>query len=220
MITIDPKRRIFKNGAVAIDGQFIEAVGKSDELVKKHGPDTDEIIDAQGKVILPGFINTHSHLFQTFMRSLGDDMAELDWWPHAILPMARVMQKDDFHYAHLVGCIESIKSGVTFILDNQYIPHQESFGDTAFEAWDKIGIRGIQAISGSVMTRWRRSTSSWMRTKDQIIGELRRLYNKWHGQGSGRFQVWSGTGTAFIVTREYLEDCIHTTQELNDKNPA
>ena len=219
VITIDPERRIFEKGAVAIDGQHIEAVGKSDELVNNYGSDADEIIDAQGKVVLPGFINTHSHLFQTFMRSLGDDMEILDWWPHTILPMAQVMQTEDFHYAHLIGCIESIKSGVTLVLDNQYVTHQESFGDTAFEAWEKVGIRGIQATNGSVPSRWGRDHESWTLSKDQVIGELRRLYNKWHGKADGRFQVWSGTGTTFTVNPEYLEDCIYTTQELNDVNP-
>ncbi|MHA1839144.1 MAG: amidohydrolase family protein [Candidatus Ranarchaeia archaeon] len=220
VITVDPQRRIYEKGAIAIDGNRIEAVGKSDDIVKKHGPDADEIIDVQGKAVLPGFINTHSHLFQTFMRSLGDDMEILDWWPHTVLPMALVMETEDFHYAHLVGCIESIKSGVTLTLDNQYIQTRPEFGDTGFEAWSKIGIRGIQATNGTVLDRWNLMPEHMVRTTEQIIGELRRLYDKWHGKADGRLQVWSGTGAPFTVTTEYLEECIYTTQELNDRNPA
>ena len=71
VVTMDSNRRIIKDGAVLITEERIEAVGKTNELKKQYrGVD---VLDAGGKMILPGFVNTHNHIYQTVMRGLSDD---------------------------------------------------------------------------------------------------------------------------------------------------
>ena len=73
VITMNPTRDIITNGAVAIQGNRIVAVGKADVLQRQY--DGDEIVDVQGKLIIPGLIDTHVHLAQALIRGCADDMA-------------------------------------------------------------------------------------------------------------------------------------------------
>jgi len=73
LITLDKERRIIKNGAVAIKENKIVSVGKTDELLKNFSK-ADEVIDAKGKIIMPGLIDTHIHHIQMLARGLADDV--------------------------------------------------------------------------------------------------------------------------------------------------
>src|SRR5436309_16142244 len=77
VITMNPTRDIITNGAVAVSGNRIVAVGKSDALRQQYHD--DEVIDVQGRLILPGLIDTHVHLSQALIRSCADDMSLIQW---------------------------------------------------------------------------------------------------------------------------------------------
>ena len=68
---MDPERRVYRDGAVAISGDRIIAVGKTSALEGEYG--TDSTIDARGKIIMPGLVNAHNHVYQTIMRGTSDD---------------------------------------------------------------------------------------------------------------------------------------------------
>lgn len=78
IVTVNKEREILYHGAVAIKGNKIVEVGESDALEAKY-QDVAEVVDLDGKIVLPGFINTHNHLFQTLLKGLGDDMVLKDW---------------------------------------------------------------------------------------------------------------------------------------------
>jgi 5-methylthioadenosine/S-adenosylhomocysteine deaminase len=71
IVTMDPNRRVIRNGAVAIQNESILAVGKTERLEKEYSH--MDTLDAENKMILPGFVNTHNHIYQTIMRGLSDD---------------------------------------------------------------------------------------------------------------------------------------------------
>lgn len=68
LVTRDTQNPLIENGAVAIDGKVIAAVGTTKELRAKY-PDAD-FIDAKGGVIMPGFINAHNHIYSAFARGM------------------------------------------------------------------------------------------------------------------------------------------------------
>ena len=74
IVTVNNNREILNNGALAIKGDRIIDIGSSEVLTKKYR-DAQKIIDATGKAIFPGLINTHNHLFQSLLKGLGDDRA-------------------------------------------------------------------------------------------------------------------------------------------------
>ena len=100
-----------------------------------------EIVDARGKVVIPGLINAHTHLFQTFMRGLADDKPLLRWLEAAIWPGAIAMTEEDFYLAALIGFVENLKCGATSVLSQHYIQTSLRNMDNVAAAADKSGVR-------------------------------------------------------------------------------
>ncbi len=76
IMTMDSERRIIEKGAVVIENDRIISVGKAKDVLKEHKPEF--VIDAHNKVVIPGFVDTHSHLYQTLLKGLGDDLELID----------------------------------------------------------------------------------------------------------------------------------------------
>src|SRR6201747_1686752 len=114
---MDPARRVLTDGAVAFsstDGPIL-AVGPS-ALVREQHPD-GEVVDCSGSVVLPGFVNTHTHLFQTLLKGLGDDRVLSDWFTTMTGPSAVELTEDDVYAGALHGCAEALTTGTTTLLD-------------------------------------------------------------------------------------------------------
>ena len=78
VITVDEERRIIRDGAVAIRGDRIAAVGKAEELNQEFT--AGRVIDAKGKLIMPGFVNSHMHFYHTMHRGLApENLGGLPW---------------------------------------------------------------------------------------------------------------------------------------------
>lgn len=117
---MNPQMDIIKGGSVAINDGRIVGVGKTKEMIKTYR--ADRVIDAKDKAILPGLVNTHAHLFQSLLKGLGDGLALNDWLRKIIFPIMDHMTPNIYYYGALLGCIEMIKSGITSVLDFQYMP--------------------------------------------------------------------------------------------------
>lgn len=83
--------------------------------------EADEVISAAGRVVLPGLVNAHTHLFQTFMRGLADDKPLLRWLEAAIWPGALAMAEETLGLAALIGFAENLRCGATSVLGQHYI---------------------------------------------------------------------------------------------------
>ncbi|MGM0603215.1 MAG: putative aminohydrolase SsnA [Bacillota bacterium] len=126
LITHDKKNRVIKDGGLLIDGEKIKELGKSIELRKKH-PDVD-FKDFSGKIIMPGMINTHMHLYSTFARGMDLktdrsprhflEILEKLWWR-----LDNSMNRDDIYYSAVYSILNGIKQGTTAIFD-----HHASYG--------------------------------------------------------------------------------------------
>ena len=114
VITMDPRRRVFERGSVAIDGGNISAVGK--DIRAK----AEKVIDAQGKAVLPGLVNAHTHLSMTLLRGVADDMPLMEWLEKKIWPIEENLTADDCYSGALLGCLEMIKSGTTCFADQYF----------------------------------------------------------------------------------------------------
>ena len=77
VLTMDMKMNIYEPGAVAVDGQYILAAGLEDEMLRTYSGKS--VVDCQGKVLMPGLINGHTHAAMTLLRGLADDL-RLDVW--------------------------------------------------------------------------------------------------------------------------------------------
>ena len=210
VITMDAQRRIFERGSVAISGDKIVAVGKSNEINEKYK--ADKVFDARKKIVMPGFINTHNHLFQVLFRSLGDDLTLWEWWPTAVGYYIYKLNKDDMYNASVVGNIELIRSGVTTNLDYQYAtlthyckaPDDCSIG--TIKGMVDVGIRGIVARGCGDLEAFDRA--EWglppkiFESIDDAIKRTLALHKEWDGKADGRIKIWIAPGAPFVISDE------------------
>ncbi|WP_026476209.1 5'-deoxyadenosine deaminase [Alkaliphilus transvaalensis] len=175
IVTMNKEREIFK-GDLLIEGNLIKEVARKIEIEEAI------IIDAEGKVVIPGLIQTHIHLTQTLYRGQADDLELLDWLKERVWPLEGSHTAESNYISAKLGIAELIKGGTTSIIDMETVSHTEA----AFEAIIESGIR---AISGKCMMDYGSGLpASLMEKTEDSIDESIKLLKKWHGKGNGRLQ--------------------------------
>src|SRR5271154_6225607 len=119
IVTMNAEREILHKASVLFEGDRIQAIGSRAALLDGH-PDA-KVIDGAGQILIPGMINTHTHLFQTLLKGPGDDMVLKKWFTCMTGPAAVHLTARDAKTAAMHGCIESIRSGVTTLVDFMYV---------------------------------------------------------------------------------------------------
>ena len=136
VLTMDDDYHIFSPGVVAVEGDHILAVGPEDDLLEQF--ESDQIIDCEGKVLMPGLINAHTHVPMTLLRGLADDLRLDVWLMGYMMPVEREFVSPEFvRLGTQLACAESIRSGVTTFVDMYYFE-----GDVA-RATAEAGLRAI-----------------------------------------------------------------------------
>src|SRR5919112_1887395 len=123
VITEDASRRVIDRGAVAIDGRDIVAVDGADAIAAAYT--AADTLDADGGVIMPGLINTHTHAPMVLFRGLADDLALMDWLQKYIFPAeARTVSPEFVRAGTRVAALEMIESGTTTYADMYYVEEE------------------------------------------------------------------------------------------------
>ncbi len=189
VITMDPHRRIIEQGAVAIAGKRIVAVGPAAQVLA--GTSTQQI-DASGKVVFPGLINTHTHLFQTLLKGPADDRQLEDWFRHVVGPAACELTEEDCYLAAAVGSLEAIRSGTTTVKDFMYAHPRPNLSDAVIRAMAEIGIRGVY-VRGYLDTGQEYGVPPALIEKvDDVLADCERLVKRYARDSDGRLTVWIG----------------------------
>src|SRR5258708_5936833 len=136
VVTMDTKRAIYEDGSVAVKGDLIVAVGPQAEIESKYkGLQT---IDGKGKLVLPGFVNGHTHVPMTLFRGLHDDVTLNDWLYKYIFPAeAKNVNEEFVRWGTRLAAAEQIRAGVTTFADMYY------FEDAVAEETKAAGMRGV-----------------------------------------------------------------------------
>jgi 5-methylthioadenosine/S-adenosylhomocysteine deaminase len=141
LITMNDRREILERGSVAVDGDRITAIGSRRQLEEQY-PGA-EVIYCSDRIVMPGMVNTHTHMFQTLLKGLGDDMVLKKWFTCMTGPSGVHLTAPDAHAAALHGCVESIRSGVTTVVDFMYVHPQPGMITSVVEAFQTTGMRGF-----------------------------------------------------------------------------
>ncbi len=136
VITEDPQHRVIENGAVAIRGDRILAVGTRAEIDGRFQP--KQRLDRPEGIIAPGLINTHTHAAMSLFRGIADDLRLQDWLEKFIFPAeARNVSPDFVRWGTRLGCLEMLLGGTTTFTDMYY------FEDVVAEVAKEAGMRGV-----------------------------------------------------------------------------
>ena len=206
LATMDDGGREIKGGDVYIEGPEIKRVGKNIKVK------ADTVIDAKGCVVLPGFVNTHHHLYQTLTRNLPavQDAKLFDWLIY-LYEIWRKLNPEWVYYSAQVGLGELLLTGCTTSSDHLYVfPRKNSafFIDTEIEAAKELGIRFL-ATRGS-MSRGRGKgglpPDDVVQSEDFIMKDCERLVRKFHDERKfAMTRVALAPCSPFSVTTELLK---------------
>jgi 5-methylthioadenosine/S-adenosylhomocysteine deaminase len=136
VVTMDPAGRVLNPGAVAVQGTDIVAVGQPEDLRRSY-PQA-RTISVPGRVVMPGLVNTHTHLPMVMYRGLADDMALMDWLQRYIFPAeAKTVAPGFVRTGTRLAALEMIRSGTTTVTDMYY------FEEEIARVVRAAGLRGV-----------------------------------------------------------------------------
>ncbi|SMB92016.1 5-methylthioadenosine/S-adenosylhomocysteine deaminase [Thermanaeromonas toyohensis ToBE] len=203
VVTINARREIIADGAIGVRGDRIEAVGPTEEVLATYGG-ARKVIDAQGKAIFPGLINTHNHLFQSLLKGLGDDRVLKDWLAYMTFPSAAFLTPEDTYYGAILGCLDGLHSGTTTMVDFMYPHCCPGLSDGILTAFRELGVRAVYG-RGMMNTGERHGVPrAIMQDVTTVEADCHRLFKEFHQADNGRIQIWLAPAAVWSNTREML----------------
>lgn len=166
VVTMDKTRRVVENGAVAVRGGEIVGVGTSAEIAREFV--AKQTIAASGKVVIPGLINTHTHIPMTLFRGISDDLDLQEWLSKFIFPAEAKNVDEAFVRAGTqLGLAEMIRGGTTTFCDMYYF--EDAIADETARA-------GMRAVLGETIIRFPVSDN---KTPEDAIRYTENFVKKW-----------------------------------------
>ena len=168
VVTMNGQRAIFEDGAVVVKGDAITTVGPRAEIESKYL--ASQTIDAKGKLVLPGFINGHTHVPMTLFRGLHDDVTLNDWLYKYIFPAeAKNVNEEFVRWGTRLAAAEQIRAGVTTFADMYY------FEDAVAEETKAAGMRGVL---GETFIDFPAPDN---KSEAEMLAYTEKFLKKWHG---------------------------------------
>jgi len=176
---MDEERREIQDGAVLIRDNVIEAVGLSSDMP----PRADRIINLEGKMVLPGLVNTHHHLYQTLTRCLpAAQDAPLFSWLQALYPIWAKLTPEAVYLSAMVGLVELILSGCTTTTDQLYLFPNGVRLEDEIRAARELGMR-FHPGRGSMslgQSQGGLPPDEVVEDEETILADCRRVIEKYH----------------------------------------
>lgn len=180
------RRGFITQGAITVKDGKITYVGKKDTVPKIH---VENVMEAKGKVAMPGLINCHTHVAMTLFRGVAEDKPLGTWLRDIIWPLERKLTREDVYWGALLGCLEMIKSGTTCFADMYF--HE----DAVAEAVEKAGIRAV--LSHGIIEGTR---ELGVETFNQALN----FVEKYNNSAEGRIKTRLGPHAVYTCSEELL----------------
>ena len=211
VITMDGERRVIEGADVAIDGGKIIEVGK--DLVYE----AQKTLSAEGCVVCPGFINGHSHVYQSLIEGLGYDMHFDPWNWRFLFPVVSKVTPENARAGAALAALELIKNGVTTISDHWYLHTDMNNIYQVTDVFDQAGLRA-QMVFGLLDQTFagERIDSEYMtmiQSEDLLLNEARKYHKQWHG--TRRTTVALGPGSTEDISESLMLKTVHLAKELD-----
>src|SRR5437870_1520312 len=192
VVTMDKSDSIVRGDLLIRDGR-IAGIGEDDST------NVDEVIDAKGCAVLPGFVQTHLHLCQTLFRGAADDLSLIDWLKKRVWPMEAAHTPQSIRASARLGIAELIKGGTTCALTMETVNHTRE----VFKVVEETGFRAT--VGKCMMDKGSEVPPALQEQTANSIAESIVLLEEWHGKADGRIRYCFAPRFAVSCTRELLE---------------
>lgn len=193
IVTQNEHREVMRSN-VLIEGNRIVSIGDVSSA--------DTVIDCTGRIVVPGFIQTHVHLIQTLFRSQADDLSLLDWLTKRIYLLEAAHSASSVYWSALLTCAEMLQGGTTTVVDMGTVHH----ADQSFRALSRSGMRGF---SGKMLMDVHDSApDELIEPPEKALAESRRLLREWHGANGGLLSYLFAPRFALSCSEELLSSIV------------
>ncbi len=201
LVTMNKAREFFV-GDVLIENNRIAKVAK-----KIRSSDDMHVVDVSNHFVIPGLIQTHTHLCQTLFRGDADDLALLDWLSQRIWPMENAHTQNSLKASAQVGLLEMLKGGTTSILDMGTVRHTHALLETAKES-------GIRYWGGKCLMDLKGSAGPLYESTRDALTETQELMSYWSRQDQNSLITYVLCPRfAVSCTEQILRDCVELQQQ-------
>ena len=186
IITMNKNREVLWDGAIALRAKRIVDVGPSSSLIRKYEGKIE--IEARQKLVLPGLVNAHNHMFGALCRGLVNDHPLIPWLKKKVYLTSTGLDEESYYLSTLLLGIEMLKTGTTCVVDCGTMPGLEG---SAVRAIDELGMKAVLArtmvdITGDDPSQPYRTSQ----TTRKILRDSERFVQKHHGDAQVRIQAW------------------------------
>ena len=202
IVTQDEQRSVIEDGALAVDGGAIVALGKTADIEQRFV--AAKRIDASGRALFPGLLNIHTHLFQSAVKGLGEDMAVEQWVQAVTFPTAATMNAEEVYLLSLVSCLENLRSGATTVMDFMYGMRDPALHEAVIRAMVDSGLRG--RYTRTIVDRGAEMgiPSAMVQPAEEALAHAQELQAAYDGAGDGRLDIGLAIGVIWGMTEEGL----------------
>ncbi len=184
VITLDPQGRVLRGADVAVSGDTILAVGET-----PVGFRPDEIVDASGHILMPGFFNAHTHAAMTLLRGIAEDLPLDRWFNEGIWRAESALTAEDVYWGAALAAAEMIRAGVVGFADHYF------YMDRVAEVVLQSGLRANLA--------W----CAFGREEGEVgtdLAGIARFVEEWQDAGEGRIKTCLGPHSPYMCSPQFL----------------
>jgi 5-methylthioadenosine/S-adenosylhomocysteine deaminase len=193
LVTVNAGDEVITEGDLAIAGAEIVGVGAA-----PPGFVPDRVMDGRNRIVLPGLVNTHTHLSMTLMRNYADDLAFWPWLLERVKPLEDHLVPEDVRIGARLGIAEMIRGGTTCFHDMYF--HLDEVADEVANA----GLRG--RLCGALFDNSGQG--------EALLGAAVGLHERWHGKAEGRVTVGLGPHSPYLCSPGYLREILSEAERL------
>ena len=195
VVTQNPRREILTDSNIYVEDGVVVEVGRDTPT------EADQIVDARGKVVMPGLINLHTHLAMTLLRGYADDMDLQTWLGEKIWPFEVNLKPEDVYWASLLGLCEMVRSGTTCFNDMYFYPEETA------KAVKEAGLRAVICYAIIDM-------GSEEKAEEELVNAKKFLYNV-SELGCDRVLPAIGPHAPYTCMRETLSKARELSESSN-----
>lgn len=196
ILTWDEELKVLSQAEMIIEDSRITYLGPRQE---RPAVKFARVLAIRDSLVIPGFINTHTHAAMTLFRGFADDLSLQEWLQNKIWPAEAKLKKEDIYWGTLLAIAEMLKGGTTCFADMYF--HMEEVARACLESGIRVslaqGLVGMDKIKGALGLR-----------------ESRTLVQNWHKQGEGRITVMLGPHAPYTCPPDYLRKVGELAGEL------
>ncbi len=187
---------VISQGELVIEEGFVSYSGPT---LQRNNENFTRIIKGENKLVMPGFINTHTHAAMSLFRGYADDMPLQEWLEKRIWPVEAKLKKKDIYWGTLLAICEMIRGGTTCFADMYF--HMEEAAKACLESGIRAslsqGLVGMDALQGIAS-----------------LEEGKKIVRNWHGKGDGRITAMLGPHAPYTCPPDYLRKVAEVADSL------